>query len=120
MSDPRPIAVYDSGVGGLTVARAILDLVPNEPLLYLGDTARAPYGPRPVEEIRSFALEIAGYLVAREVGRLTNTRTEWLDYAQQLVAFTRMNPPDRVRLDEWPTYFADLALMDGLPMRSTS
>jgi len=70
VSDPRPIAVYDSGVGGLTVARAILDLVPNEPLLYLGDTARAPYGPRPVEEIRSFALEIAGYLVAREVKML--------------------------------------------------
>jgi glutamate racemase len=59
--------VYDSGVGGLTVARAILDLLPNEPLLYLGDSARFPYGPRPVEEIRRFALEIAAYLVSRDV-----------------------------------------------------
>ena len=52
------------------MARAILDLVPNEPLLYVGDTARAPYGPRPVEEIRTFALEIASYLVSREVKML--------------------------------------------------
>ena len=56
MSDPRPIAVYDSGVGGLTVARAILDLLPNEPILYLGDSARMPYGPRPVEKIRGYAV----------------------------------------------------------------
>src|SRR5438552_2341504 len=67
MSDPRPIAVYDSGVGGLTVARAILDLLPNESILYLGDQARMPYGPRPVEQIREFAVEIAGYLVSRDV-----------------------------------------------------
>ena len=70
MSDSRPVAVYDSGVGGLTVARAILDLLPNEPLLYLGDSARMPYGPRPVEEIRGFALEIAAYLVSRDVKML--------------------------------------------------
>src|SRR5438309_8974902 len=70
MSDPRPIAVYDSGVGGLTVARAVLDLLPNEPLLYLGDTARMPYGPRPVAEIREYALEIASYLVSRDVKML--------------------------------------------------
>jgi glutamate racemase len=70
MSDPRPIAVYDSGVGGLTVARAILDLLPNEPLLYLGDSARMPYGPRPVDEIRRFALETVSYLVTRDVKML--------------------------------------------------
>lgn len=67
MGDPRPIGVFDSGVGGLTVARAILDLLPNEELLYLGDGAHFPYGPRPVEEIRSFAMEIAAYLVGRGV-----------------------------------------------------
>jgi glutamate racemase len=67
VSDPRPIGVFDSGVGGLTVARAILDLMPHEPLVYLGDTARFPYGPRPVEEIRRFALEIADLLVRRDV-----------------------------------------------------
>jgi glutamate racemase len=62
--------VFDSGVGGLTVARAILDLLPREPILYLGDNARFPYGPRPLEEIRGFAMEIAGYLVSRDVKML--------------------------------------------------
>jgi glutamate racemase len=62
--------VFDSGVGGLTVARSILDLLPGEPLLYVGDTARFPYGPRPLDDIRSFALEIASYLVERGVKML--------------------------------------------------
>ena len=57
MSDPRPIGVFDSGVGGLTVARAIFDLLPHEPVLYLGDNGRFPYGPRPLEEIRRFGME---------------------------------------------------------------
>jgi glutamate racemase len=65
--DPRPIGVFDSGVGGLTVARAILDLLPGEPLLYVGDTARFPYGPKPLDQIRSHALDIADYLVGRGV-----------------------------------------------------
>jgi 4-amino-4-deoxy-L-arabinose transferase-like glycosyltransferase len=56
----------------------------------------------------------AGYLAARGVGRAAGARTDWLDYAQQLAAFSRMNPPDRVRFDQWPTYFVDLGLMDGL------
>jgi glutamate racemase len=67
VSDPRPIGVFDSGVGGLTVARAILDLLPHEPITYLGDTARAPYGPKPVDEIRRYALEVADELVHRDV-----------------------------------------------------
>ncbi len=70
MSDPRPIGVFDSGVGGLTVARAILDLLPHEPIVYIGDTARAPYGPRPLDEIRRFALEIAAELVRQNVKML--------------------------------------------------
>jgi glutamate racemase len=66
--DPNaPIGVFDSGVGGLTVARAILDQLPNEPILYIGDTARGPYGPRPLAEVRSFALEIMDNLVAQGV-----------------------------------------------------
>jgi glutamate racemase len=65
--DERSIGVFDSGVGGLTVARAIMDLLPNESLVYLGDAAHFPYGPRPVQEIRGFAMEIAAYLVARGV-----------------------------------------------------
>ncbi|MEX0832654.1 MAG: glutamate racemase [Actinomycetota bacterium] len=67
MSDSRAIGIFDSGVGGLTVARAILDLLPSEPLVYIGDTARFPYGPKPVEEIRRYALEIAEYLAGRDV-----------------------------------------------------
>lgn len=67
MSDPRPIGIFDSGVGGLTVVRAVLDLVPGEPVLYFGDTARAPYGPRDIEEIRAFAREIAAFLLDRDV-----------------------------------------------------
>ena len=70
MADPRPIGMFDSGVGGLTVARAVIDLLPRESLVYFGDTARSPYGPRPVEEIRSFAREIAAYLLERDVKAL--------------------------------------------------
>jgi glutamate racemase len=70
VSDDRSIGVFDSGVGGLTVVRAILDLLPNEPIRYVGDTARFPYGPRPLHEIRDFALEIAAHLVSRNVKML--------------------------------------------------
>lgn len=64
-SDPstRPIGIFDSGVGGLTVARAIIDQLPNESMIYFGDTARGPYGPRPLAEVRTFALEIMDRMV---------------------------------------------------------
>jgi len=62
-----PIGIFDSGVGGLTVARAILDQLPNEATLYLGDTARGPYGPRPLAQVREFALETMDYLVDQGV-----------------------------------------------------
>ena len=70
MPDDRPIGVFDSGVGGLTVVRAIGDLAPGERIRYLGDTARAPYGPRSVAEIRGFALEIADHLVRSDTKML--------------------------------------------------
>lgn len=66
MSD-APIGIFDSGVGGLTVARAILDQLPNESTLYIGDTARGPYGPRPLAEVRTFALETLDFLVDQGV-----------------------------------------------------
>ena len=66
MSD-APIGLFDSGVGGLTVARAILDQLPNESTLYIGDTARGPYGPRPLAEVREFALETMDFLVSQGV-----------------------------------------------------
>jgi glutamate racemase len=58
-----PIGIFDSGVGGLTVARAVLDQLPHEPIRYLGDTARTPYGPRPIAEVRRFALDCLDSLV---------------------------------------------------------
>ena len=58
-----PIALFDSGFGGLTVARAVIDLLPHEEIVYLGDTARYPYGPRPQAEVRAFAHQIATELV---------------------------------------------------------
>src|SRR6201986_5458674 len=61
--DDRPIGVFDSGFGGLTVARAVIDLLPAENLVYLGDTGRYPYGPRPLDEVRGFAHQIADELV---------------------------------------------------------
>ena len=62
-----PIGIFDSGVGGLTVARAILDQLPNESILYIGDTARGPYGPRPLAQVREFALESLDFLVEQGV-----------------------------------------------------
>ena len=62
-----PIGIFDSGVGGLTVARAIIDQLPGESILYLGDTARGPYGSRSLAQVRSYALEIMDQLVAAGV-----------------------------------------------------
>jgi glutamate racemase len=63
----RPIGMFDSGVGGLTVARAVIDLLPHEDLVYFGDTARCPYGPRPPAEVKEFAIQIMDALVAEDV-----------------------------------------------------
>lgn len=65
-----PIGVFDSGVGGLTVARAIRDILPHESMIYVGDTARTPYGPRPIAEVRQFALEMLDGLVEQGVKML--------------------------------------------------
>jgi glutamate racemase len=65
--DERPIGVFDSGMGGLTVLHECLVTLPHEDFVYLGDGARLPYGPRPLEEIRRFAAEIAGYLEGQGV-----------------------------------------------------
>ena len=62
MSDPRPIGVFDSGLGGLTVAREIFRIMPNERIVYLGDTARCPYGGRSEETIKTFGVQDARFL----------------------------------------------------------
>lgn len=61
--DSAPIGIFDSGFGGLTVARSVIDQLPHESVLYLGDTARAPYGPKRIGEVREYALECLDHLV---------------------------------------------------------
>ena len=65
--DGRPIGVFDSGVGGLTVLHELLVTLPHEDAVYLGDNARLPYGPRPLPEIRRFALQIGRHLERQDV-----------------------------------------------------
>lgn len=70
MPDPdhnAPLGVFDSGVGGLTVVRALMDVLPNESIVYLGDTARLPYGSKSPETIRKFSIEDAQFLVTKGV-----------------------------------------------------
>ncbi|MCP5029079.1 MAG: glutamate racemase [Actinomycetia bacterium] len=63
--DTRPIGMFDSGFGGLTVARAMIDVLPGEDLVYMGDTGRYPYGSKPLDEVKGYAVEIATALVER-------------------------------------------------------
>lgn len=65
--DNRAIGIFDSGVGGLTVLREIINVVPNESIIYFGDTARFPYGPRDLEEVKHFAFKITEFLSNCEV-----------------------------------------------------
>lgn len=67
MPDRRPIGVFDSGVGGLTVARALLDLLPDERIVYFGDTARFPYGTKTIDELRRFVDEVVAWLDRADV-----------------------------------------------------
>lgn len=65
--DLRPIGIFDSGLGGITVLKEIIRLVPNENIIYFGDTARFPYGSRELNQVKHFALKIAGFLVSENV-----------------------------------------------------
>src|SRR3712207_6722058 len=81
-SDPRPIGVFDSGCGGLTVARALMDLLPDERVIYFGDTGRGPYGPRDLGDVRAFTEQIVGWLAAQDtklVVAACNTATAALE-----------------------------------------
>lgn len=85
--DNAPIGVFDSGYGGLTVTREIVKALPNESIVYLGDTARCPYGPRSLDEVDGFVQEIGAWLVERGVKIIViacNTATAaGLSHAQQ-------------------------------------
>lgn len=65
-----PIGVFDSGLGGLTVLRSLIDLLPGEDFVYFGDTGRFPYGPKPAEEVRAHAIEIGDLLVRDRGARM--------------------------------------------------
>ena len=74
----QPIGVIDSGVGGLTVAKEIMRQLPNEQIIYLGDNARCPYGPRTAEEVLEFTWELTNFLLAKNIKMLViacNTAT---------------------------------------------
>lgn len=70
VTSDAPIGIFDSGFGGLTVARSVIDQLPHESILYLGDTARQPYGPKPIGEVREYALECLDHLVVQGVKAL--------------------------------------------------
>lgn len=65
-----PIGIFDSGVGGLTVARAVRDQLPSESIVYIGDTLHSPYGPKPIADVRRYALEVLDLLVDQGVKML--------------------------------------------------
>ncbi len=69
-STGAPIGIFDSGFGGLTVARSVIDQLPHESIVYVGDTARQPYGPKPIGEVREYALECLDHLVEQGVKAL--------------------------------------------------
>lgn len=70
MSDPRPLGVFDSGIGGLTVFRALAKRLPGEQILYLGDTARVPYGTKSPETVTRYTRECARFLMHRDIKAL--------------------------------------------------
>ncbi|MFE8703792.1 glutamate racemase [Cytobacillus sp. FJAT-54145] len=74
----QPIGIIDSGVGGLTVAKEIIRQLPHEKIVYLGDTARCPYGPRPSEEVKAFTWQMTNFLLGKDIKMLViacNTAT---------------------------------------------
>lgn len=83
----QPIGLLDSGVGGLTVVKEVMKLLPNEEILYIGDSARNPYGPRSKEEVLKFTIQLANFLVEKKIKLLIvacNTATvAALDYLQK-------------------------------------
>lgn len=87
--DNRPIGFLDSGVGGLTVVRELMRQLPHEEIVYIGDSARAPYGPRPAEQIREFTWQLVNFLLTKDVKMIviacnTATAVVWEEIKEQL------------------------------------
>ena len=87
--DNRPIGFLDSGVGGLTVVRELMRQLPHEEVVYIGDSARAPYGPRSAEQIREFTWELVRFLLTKDVKMIvfacnTATAVAWKEVKEAL------------------------------------
>lgn len=87
--DNRPIGFLDSGVGGLTVVRELMRQLPHEEIVYIGDSARAPYGPRPADQIRDFTWQLVNFLLEKDVKMIviacnTATAVAWEDIKEKL------------------------------------
>ncbi len=87
--DNRPIGFLDSGVGGLTVVRELMRQLPHEEIVYIGDSARAPYGPRPAEQIREYTWQLVNFLLTKNVKMIvfacnTATAVAWEEVKEQL------------------------------------
>jgi glutamate racemase len=101
-----PVGIFDSGIGGLTVARAIYDRLPNESTIYFGDTARVPYGPKSPETVRRYSLEILRWLLGQGVKAVViacNTSTahalETLQAASPVPVIGVIDPGARAAVD---------------------
>jgi glutamate racemase len=86
--DRRPIGMFDSGFGGLTVARAVIDLLPDEDIVYVGDTGRYPYGSKPLHDVAGYARQIAHHLIvdhdAKVIVVACNTAASAVDLASEV------------------------------------
>ncbi|HSJ07674.1 MAG TPA: glutamate racemase [Longimicrobiales bacterium] len=88
MSDDRPIGVFDSGIGGLTVVRELIERLPNESLVYFGDTARVPYGPKSPATVVRYSEEAAAFLMSRDVKLIVIACNTATAHAQERLAAT--------------------------------
>lgn len=88
--DDRAIGIFDSGVGGLTVTDSIMKLLPQENLIYFGDTARCPYGPRSIDEVHGFLTEIMGLMEEQDVKMLV------IACNSMTAAYEKFRPPHEV------------------------
>ena len=87
--DNRPIGFLDSGVGGLTVVKEMFKQLPEEEIIFIGDQARAPYGPRPAEQIREYTWQMVNFLLTQNVKMIviacnTATAVVWKEIKEQL------------------------------------
>jgi glutamate racemase len=88
--DDRAIGIFDSGVGGLTVTDSIMKLLPQENLIYFGDTARCPYGPRSIDEVHEFLKQIMGLMTEQDVKMLV------IACNSMTAAYEKFRPPHKV------------------------